>query len=39
MGEYEWHIGGHSADAYTHVIDAIVLHRDKLVKMVREYAQ
>ena len=37
MGEYEWHIGGHDALAYTHVVDTIVLHRDKLVKMVREY--
>ncbi len=37
MGEYEWHIGGYDAQAYTHVVDAIVLHRDKLVKMIREY--
>jgi hypothetical protein len=37
MGEYEWHIGGHSAEAYTHVVDAIILHRDKLIKMIREY--
>jgi hypothetical protein len=37
MGEYEWHIGGHHALAYTHVVDTIVQHRDKLVKMVREY--
>jgi hypothetical protein len=37
MGEYEWHIGGHDALAYTHVVDTIILHRDKLVKMIREY--
>jgi hypothetical protein len=37
MGEYEWHIGGFDAEAYTHVVDTIVQHRDKLVKMVREY--
>jgi hypothetical protein len=28
MGEYEWHIGGHSAEAYTHVVDTIILYRD-----------
>jgi len=37
MGEYEWHIGGHDAQAYTHVVDTIQLHRDRLVKMIREY--
>ena len=37
MGEYEWHIGGYDANAYTHVVDCIIAHRDKLVKMVREY--
>ena len=37
MGEYEWHIGGHSAEAYTHVVDCIIQHRDKLVRMVRDY--
>ena len=37
MGEYEWHIGGHDALAYTHIVDTIIQHRDKLVKMVREY--
>ena len=37
MGEYEWHIGGFDALAYTHVVDTIQLHRDKLVKMIREY--
>ena len=37
MGEYEWHIGGFDAKAYTHVVDTIVQHRDRLVKMVREY--
>lgn len=37
--EYEWHIGGHSADAYNRVADTIVFHRDRLVRMVREYAQ
>lgn len=37
MGEYEWHIGGHDAEAYTHVVDCIILHRDRLVRMVRDY--
>jgi len=37
MGEYEWHIGGIDAKAYTHIVDTIVQHRDKLVRMVREY--
>ena len=37
MGEYEWHIGGFDTLAYTHVVDTIQLHRDKLVKMIREY--
>ena len=37
MGEYEWHIGGYDAKAYTHVVDIIILHRDRLVKMIREY--
>jgi hypothetical protein len=37
MGLYEWHIGGFTADAYSRVVDEIINHRDKLVKMVREY--
>jgi hypothetical protein len=37
MGLYEWHIGGHDALAYTHVVDTIVLHRDRLVRMIRNY--
>jgi hypothetical protein len=37
MGEYEWHIGGFDAEAYTRVVDEIMHHRDKLVRMVREY--
>ena len=37
MGEYEWHIGGHDAQAYTHIVDCIIQHRDKLVKMIRDY--
>ena len=37
MGLYEWHIGGHDTKAYTHVVDTIILHRDKLVRMVRDY--
>ena len=37
IGEYEWHIGGQDAQAYTHIVDTIIQHRDKLVKMVREY--
>ena len=35
--EYEWHIGGHDNKAYHHVVDTITLHRDKLVKMIRDY--
>ena len=37
MYEYAWHIGGFDAEAYTCVVDCIVQHRDRLVKMVREY--
>lgn len=37
MGLYEWHIGGHDAEACTHVVDTIIQHRDLLVKMIREY--
>lgn len=37
MGEYEWHIGGHDAEAVVRVHDCIIQHRDRLVKMVREY--
>lgn len=37
MGEYEWHIGGHDAKAYTHVVDTIIMHRDKLVRMIRNH--
>jgi len=37
MNEYEWHIGGHDAQALVRVHDCIIQHRDKLVKMVREY--
>ena len=39
MGEYEWHIGGHDTLAYTHIVDTIIQHRDKLVKMVRDYSK
>ena len=37
MGEYEWHIGGHTAEAVTRVHECIIQHRDRLVRMVREY--
>ena len=37
MGEYEWHISGHDAKAYTHVVDTIIMHRDKLVRMIRNH--
>ena len=37
MFEYAWHIGGHSADAYDRVVECITLHRDRLIKMVRDY--
>jgi hypothetical protein len=39
FGEYEWHIGGYNAESYTHVVDEITLHRDRLVKMVRDYGK
>jgi len=39
MGEYEWHIGGYDAQSYTRVVDTIINHRDKLVKMVRDYSK
>lgn len=39
MGEYEWHIGGHDDEAYNHVVDEIILHRDKLVKMIKNYSK
>jgi hypothetical protein len=35
--EYEWHIGGHTAAAWERVVECIVQHRDKLVRMVRDY--
>ena len=37
MFEYEWHIGGHTAEAVVCVQECIIQHRDRLVKMVREY--
>jgi hypothetical protein len=37
MWGYDWHIGGHDTKAYTHVVDTITLHRDKLVKLIRDY--
>ena len=37
MGEYEWHIGGHSMTAVDRVVDCITMHRDQLVTMIREY--
>jgi hypothetical protein len=37
MAEYEWHIGGHTAEAVTRVHDCIIQHRDKLGRMGREY--
>jgi hypothetical protein len=37
MGLYEWHIGGHDELAYTHVVDTIIMHRDKLVQMIRNH--
>lgn len=38
MGLYEWHIGGHTQEAYNRVVDLIANHRDRLVRMVRDYA-
>jgi len=37
MGEYEWHIGGHSEAAVDRVVDTIAMHRDQLVSMIRGY--
>ena len=37
MGEYEWHIGGYNVTAFERVLDTILLHRDKLVKIIRDY--
>jgi hypothetical protein len=37
MGEYMWHIGGHSMTAVDRVIDCVDMHRDRLVRMIREH--
>ena len=37
MNEYEWHIGGHDSEAVVRVHECIIQHRDRLVRMVREY--
>ena len=37
MGKYEWHIGGYSQAAVDRVIDSIAMHRDQLVRMIREH--
>jgi hypothetical protein len=37
MREYEWHIGGHSEAAVDRVVDCITMHRDRLVRMIREH--
>ena len=37
MNEYAWHIGGYSNDAYDRIMDEITVHRDCLIKMVRDY--
>jgi hypothetical protein len=37
MGEYEWHIGGHEMTAVDRVTDTITMHRDQLVRMIREH--
>ena len=37
IAEYEWHIGGHTAEAVVRVHECIIQHRDRLVRMVREY--
>lgn len=37
IGEYEWHIGGYSQAAVDRVIDSIAMHRDQLVRMIREH--
>jgi len=38
FGPYEWHIGGHDYTAVERVLFEIEMHRDKLVKMVKGYA-
>ena len=38
FGQYEWHIGGHDYTAVERVLFEIEMHRDKLVKMVKGYA-
>ena len=37
MIAYQWHIGGFDNRAVDRVTECITLHRDRLVKMVREY--
>lgn len=37
FGQYEWHIGGHSTTAVDCVVDCITMHRDQLVRMIRNH--
>jgi hypothetical protein len=37
MREYAWHIGGHSMAAVDRVIDCVDMHRNQLVRMIREH--
>lgn len=37
VDEYDWHIGGHSEAAVDRVIDYVTMHRDRLVRMIREH--
>jgi hypothetical protein len=37
MDEYMWHIGGHSMTAVDRVVDCVAMHRDRLVRMIREH--
>ena len=37
MNEHCWHIGGHSEAAVDRVTDMVAMHRDRLVRMIREH--
>lgn len=39
MGAHEWHVGGYDNRAVELVQELINLHRDPLVKMIREFEQ
>jgi len=37
MGNYAWHIGGYDDRAVDLVTETIAMHRDRLVRMIREH--